>query len=73
MKVLGIEGTAHTISAGIVDEKNILSNSSSTYIPQTGGIHPREAAIHHADNIIPVMKKAFDKCGGDGGAARTFI
>ncbi len=63
MKVLGIEGTAHTISAGIVDEKNILSNSSSTYIPQTGGIHPREAAIHHADNIIPVMKKAFDKCG----------
>ncbi|WP_337860295.1 bifunctional N(6)-L-threonylcarbamoyladenine synthase/serine/threonine protein kinase [Ferroplasma sp.] len=63
MKILGLEGTAHTVSAGIVDEKNILSNFSSTYIPETGGIHPREAAIHHADKIIPVMKKAFDNSG----------
>ncbi len=61
MKVLGLEGTAHTVSAGIVDEKSILSNCSSTYVPLTGGIHPREAAIHHADNIIPVMKGAFDQ------------
>jgi N6-L-threonylcarbamoyladenine synthase/protein kinase Bud32 len=63
MKVLGLEGTAHTISAGIVDENNIISNSSSTYVPKTGGIHPREAAVHHADYIIPVMKKAFDESG----------
>ncbi len=63
MKVLGLEGTAHTISAGIVDENSILSNSSSTYVPENGGIHPREAAIHHADNIIPVMKKAFEESG----------
>jgi N6-L-threonylcarbamoyladenine synthase/protein kinase Bud32 len=63
MKVLGLEGTAHTISAGIVDEYRILSNSSSTYVPEAGGIHPREAAIHHADNIIPVIKKAFDISG----------
>ncbi len=60
MLVLGIEGTAHTISAGIVNEKSILSNSSSTYIPETGGIHPREAAIHHADKIIDILKKAFE-------------
>jgi N6-L-threonylcarbamoyladenine synthase/protein kinase Bud32 len=62
MKVLGLEGTAHTVSAGIVDETSILSNYSSTYIPDKGGIHPREAAIHHADNIVPVMKQAFDQC-----------
>ncbi|MEM0139369.1 MAG: bifunctional N(6)-L-threonylcarbamoyladenine synthase/serine/threonine protein kinase [Ferroplasma sp.] len=60
MKVLGLEGTAHTVSAGIVDEYAILSNSSSIYIPKNGGIHPREAAIHHADKIIPVMKAAFE-------------
>ena len=60
MLVLGLEGTAHTVSAGIVSENSILSNSSSTYIPETGGIHPREAAIHHADKIIDIMKDAFD-------------
>ncbi|MGE9810022.1 bifunctional N(6)-L-threonylcarbamoyladenine synthase/serine/threonine protein kinase [Ferroplasma acidiphilum] len=63
MKVLGLEGTAHTISAGIVDDNRIISNFSSTYIPKNGGIHPREAAIHHADNILPVMKKAFEESG----------
>ncbi len=63
MLVLGMEGTAHTVSAGIVDEKSILSNSSSTYIPETGGIHPREAAIHHADKIIDVIKNAFENAG----------
>jgi N6-L-threonylcarbamoyladenine synthase/protein kinase Bud32 len=63
MKVLGLEGTAHTISAGIVDENSILSNFSSTYVPAKGGIHPREAAIHHADNIVPVMKRAFEESG----------
>ncbi len=62
MKVLGLEGTAHTVSAGIVDEKSILSNVSSTYIPASGGIHPREAAIHHADKIVPVIKEAFEQC-----------
>ncbi|WP_287951041.1 bifunctional N(6)-L-threonylcarbamoyladenine synthase/serine/threonine protein kinase [Acidiplasma sp.] len=61
MIVLGIEGTAHTISAGIVDDSRILANASSTYIPDHGGIHPREAAIHHADKIMDVMHKAFEE------------
>ncbi len=63
MIVLGIEGTAHTISAGIVDENKIISNSSSTYIPLNGGIHPREAAIHHADHVLEVMHNAFKESG----------
>ncbi len=63
MIVLGIEGTAHTISAGIVDETRIISNSSSTYIPLNGGIHPREAAIHHADKIMEVIHNAFEESG----------
>ncbi len=63
MNVLGLEGTAHTISAGIINERSVLSNISSIYIPKNGGIHPREAAIHHADKIIDVIKSSFDASG----------
>lgn len=58
MKVLGLEGTAHTISAGIVDGETVLSNFSSTVKPKTGGIHPREAAIHHETNVSQVLSEA---------------
>lgn len=45
---LGIEGTAHTFSVGIVTpEGRILTSVESVYQPETGGIHPREAAQHH--------------------------
>ncbi len=57
---LGLEGTAHTISCGIVDEKDILANSSSVYVPEKGGIHPREAANHHLENVIRVIKGALE-------------
>lgn len=55
---LGIEGTAHTISCGIVDDERILANSSSVYSPASGGIHPREAANHHFNNVLNVIKSA---------------
>jgi N6-L-threonylcarbamoyladenine synthase/protein kinase Bud32 len=46
---LGIEGTAHTIGVGIVDSDcRVLANIRSEYVPGKGGIHPREAAEHHA-------------------------
>jgi N6-L-threonylcarbamoyladenine synthase/protein kinase Bud32 len=46
---LGIEGTAHTVGVGIVDsDGRVLANMRSEYIPGKGGIHPREAAEHHA-------------------------
>ncbi len=60
---LGIEGTAHTISCGIVDEHKILGNSSDTYKNQSGGIHPREAAVHHAEYIGSVINSALRKSG----------
>lgn len=64
MLCLGIEGTAHTVGVGIVDtECNILANELKMYRPEKGGIHPREAANHHAGNIIPVMREAIDKAG----------
>jgi tRNA A37 threonylcarbamoyltransferase TsaD len=53
-KVLGIESTAHTASVGVVafsedGGTEVLSNVSSSYAPEEGGIHPREAANHHAE------------------------
>jgi N6-L-threonylcarbamoyladenine synthase/N6-L-threonylcarbamoyladenine synthase/protein kinase Bud32 len=49
---------------GIVDEKcNILSNITDMYQPLEGGIHPREAANHHADVLIHLVKKSLKSAG----------
>ena len=62
MPVLGIEGTAHTIGVGIVEESEpgrcrILANERAMVRPPPPapgeaalGIHPRDAAHHHAEN-----------------------
>ena len=67
MLSLGIEGTAHTIGVGIVEDVNdrcrILANIIKTYQPEKGGIHPREAANHHAKYVAQVIRKAFDSAG----------
>lgn len=59
MICLGIEGTAHTIGAGIVHDNNghchVLSNALKTYAPAHGGIHPREAANHHALHLADLI------------------
>lgn len=61
---LGIEGTAHTIGIGIIDEHgNILSNKFKMYHPSEGGIHPREAANHHAQHIVTVIQDAITSSG----------
>jgi N6-L-threonylcarbamoyladenine synthase/N6-L-threonylcarbamoyladenine synthase/protein kinase Bud32 len=61
MIALGIEGTAHTCGVGIVDEHgNILANEIKMYRPETGGIHPREAANHHAEHVVPMILKAVE-------------
>ena len=56
MLCLGIESTAHTFGAGIVDGKGkILSNVKDSYVTEQGGIHPTEAKEHHekvADEVI---------------------
>jgi len=63
---LGIEGTAHTCGVGIVDdETRVLANVYDTVRPEKGGIHPREAANHHADVVAPLIAKAFEVAGVD--------
>ncbi len=64
MLCLGIEGTAHSVGVGIVDSQcNILANEIKMYHPKKGGIHPREAANHHAEHVVPLMREASGKAG----------
>jgi N6-L-threonylcarbamoyladenine synthase/N6-L-threonylcarbamoyladenine synthase/protein kinase Bud32 len=66
MLCLGIEGTAHTVGVGIVDsECNILANVLKMYQPEKGGIHPREAANHHAEHLVPLIREARNMAGID--------
>ncbi len=56
---LGIESTADDFGVGIATfEGNILANASDAYLPEEGGIHPREAARHHAEVADKVLAKA---------------
>lgn len=75
MAVLGIEGTAHTIGVGIVEEDaagkcRILANERAMVRPPAPsrgeaamGIHPREAAHHHAEVGPTILEKALAAAG----------
>ncbi|TMK44516.1 MAG: bifunctional N(6)-L-threonylcarbamoyladenine synthase/serine/threonine protein kinase [Actinobacteria bacterium] len=64
MLALGIEGTAHTVGVGIVDDRaKVLANMYEMLRPEKGGIHPREAANHHAERVVPLIRKAADVAG----------
>lgn len=63
MIVLGIESTAHTFSASVINDENILSVENSMHTTKTGGIIPREAADHHAEVCSEVIQAALTKAG----------
>lgn len=58
----GFEGTAHTFGVGIVNSQGeVLANSSEMYEPESGGIHPREAAQSHSQNARKVFDSALEE------------
>ena len=60
--IIGIESTAHTAGVGIItSEGEILSDKKSIYIPDEGGIHPREAANHHSLELPKLFKSALNE------------
>jgi len=62
MYCLGIESTADDFSVGILSfDGKVLANVISAYVPEEGGIHPREAARHHAEVAGRVLAEAFHK------------
>jgi len=80
-QVLGIEGTAWNLSAAVFDT-DLISLYSDPYSPVHGGIHPREAAQHHASVMNTVISSvltepvtitgiAFSKGPGLGPCLRT--
>lgn len=61
---LGIESSADDFGVGIATfDGEILANKSDSYIPTEGGIHPREAAQHHASVADKVIAAALEKSG----------
>jgi len=64
MITLGIEGTAHTLGVGVVDsERKVISNVIDMFRPLEGGLHPREAANHHAEAVAGTISKAIEEAG----------
>ncbi|MFB6107271.1 MAG: bifunctional N(6)-L-threonylcarbamoyladenine synthase/serine/threonine protein kinase [Haloplanus sp.] len=57
MRVLGIEGTAWAASAALYDtDAERIVVESNPYQPDSGGIHPREAAEHMGDAVPEVVE-----------------
>lgn len=72
MAILGIEGTAHTLGVGIVERApgggcRVLANERAMLAPGLDGgplgIHPREAAHHHAEQGPRLLEAALAKAG----------
>ena len=65
MRVLGIEGTAWAASAAVHDaEADDTTIFTDAYEPDSGGIHPREAAEHMREAIPRVVREARDHADG---------
>ncbi|MFB6132133.1 MAG: bifunctional N(6)-L-threonylcarbamoyladenine synthase/serine/threonine protein kinase, partial [Halanaeroarchaeum sp.] len=65
MRVLGIEGTAWAASAAVFeDERNEVVIETDAYRPESGGIHPREAAEHMREAIPSVVEAALAAATG---------
>ena len=58
MRVFGIEGTAWAASAALYDTRTDETLiESEAYQPESGGIHPREAAEHMSEAVPAVVER----------------
>ena len=61
MRVLSVEGTAWMASAAVFDtESDTVREFHDAYAPDSGGIHPREAAEHMGSAIPGVVADALE-------------
>ncbi|WP_227353412.1 bifunctional N(6)-L-threonylcarbamoyladenine synthase/serine/threonine protein kinase [Haladaptatus salinisoli] len=66
MRILGVEGTAWAASASVYDANTgSVFIETEAYRPESGGIHPREAAEHMSDAIPRVVETALAEADGD--------
>ncbi|XVH32644.1 bifunctional N(6)-L-threonylcarbamoyladenine synthase/serine/threonine protein kinase [Haloferacaceae archaeon DSL9] len=62
MRIFGIEGTAWAASAALFDaDADAVVIESDPYEPDSGGIHPREAAEHMSTAIPQVVEAVLDR------------
>lgn len=62
---LGIEGTAEKLGVGIVTSRGEILANVVKHQALRAGIHPREAAQHHAENMASTISRALEKAGLD--------
>jgi len=67
-QILGIEGTAWNLSAALFN-RDLISLVSRPYRPAQGGIHPREAAQHHASVMKDLISSILQEPGKITGIA----
>ncbi len=63
MLVLGLESSAHTFGAGIVDNGRILANEKSMYKIAGNGMIPAKVSEFHVNGFNKVINAALDKAG----------
>ncbi|MFC6756558.1 MULTISPECIES: bifunctional N(6)-L-threonylcarbamoyladenine synthase/serine/threonine protein kinase [Haloarcula] len=75
MRILGIEGTAWAASAAVFETDDLDDPSddhvfieTDAYQPDSGGIHPREAAEHMGEKIPQVVETAISHARERSGA-----
>ncbi len=63
MRILGLEGTAWAASAAVFDDEadELTVHETDPYVPESGGIHPREAAEHMQDALPAVISRAVER------------
>lgn len=62
MIILGIESTAHTFAAAVINEKGkIFSDVRDMYKTKLGGIIPNAAAQHHKNVEDKIIREAIEK------------
>jgi len=62
VRVLGIEGTAWAASAALYDSATEnVEIETEAYVPESGGIHPREAAEHMAEHLPQVVETVYER------------
>ena len=66
VRVLGVEGTAWAASAALYDARtDTVTIETEAYQPESGGIHPREAAEHMTEYLPVVVESVLDTARKD--------
>jgi len=61
---IGFEGSANKLGIGIMRDETVLCNCRRTFISPPGeGFLPRETALHHRMNVVPLLQEALEKAG----------